>query len=36
MTAAVVPPQVSRVFQPILSRKIYDAILPVFARRSTR
>jgi hypothetical protein len=35
MSAAVIPPQVSRVFQPILSRKIQDAILPVFARRST-
>jgi hypothetical protein len=27
MTAAAVPPQVSRVFQPVLSRKIHDAIL---------
>jgi hypothetical protein len=32
MTAAVVPPQVSRVFQPVLSRKIHGAIPPVFAR----
>jgi hypothetical protein len=36
MTAAAVPLPVSRVFQPILSRKIHHAILPVFARRSTR
>lgn len=28
MTAAAVPPQVSRVFQPILSRKIHDVICP--------
>jgi hypothetical protein len=32
MTASVVPPQVSRVFQPVLSHEIHCPIPPVFAR----